>query len=42
MNFSESLKKEILNKQIKDKHCKKAFLAGLIRGTGELYEKEGE
>jgi len=42
MNFSETVKKEILGKQIKDKHCKKAFLAGLIRGTGELYEKDGE
>lgn len=42
MNFSDSIKKEIINKQIKDRHCKKAFLAGLIRGTGELYEKDGE
>ena len=42
MNFSETVKSEILNKQIKDKHCKKAFLAGIVRGTGELYEKDGE
>ena len=42
MNFFDSIKKEIINKQIKDRHCKKAFLAGLIRGTGELYEKDGE
>ena len=42
MNFSSTIKKEILSKQIKDKHCKKAFLAGLFRGTGELYEKDGE
>jgi DNA-binding protein WhiA len=42
MNFSETVKKELISKQVKDKHCKKAFLAGLIRGTGELYEKDGE
>lgn len=42
MNFSSTIKKEILSKQIKDKHCKKAFIAGLFRGTGELYEKDGE
>lgn len=42
MNFSPVIKKEILSKPIKDNHCKKAFLAGLVRGTGELYEKEGE
>ncbi len=42
MNFAPSIKKEILSKPIKDWHCKKAFLAGLIRGTGELYEKDGE
>ncbi len=42
MNFSNVIKREILSKPIKDKHCKKAFLAGLVRGTGELYEKDGE
>jgi DNA-binding protein WhiA len=42
MNFAEVIKKEIINKQIKDRHCKKAFLAGLIRGSGVLYENEGE
>lgn len=42
MNFSENVKREILSKQIKDKHCKKAFIAGLIRGSGVLYEKDGE
>ncbi len=42
MNFSESVKKEILSKPIKERHCKKAFLSGLIRGTGELYEADGE
>ncbi len=42
MNFSPSIKKEILSKPIKEWHCRKAFLAGLVRGTGELYEKDGE
>ena len=42
MNFSESIKREILSKSIKDKHCKKAFLAGLIRGNGVLFEREEE
>lgn len=41
MNFGAIIKKEILAKQIKDKCCKKAFLAGLIRGTGQLYLKNG-
>ena len=42
MNFSENVKREILSKQLKEKHCKKAFVAGLIRGSGVLYEKDGE
>ena len=42
MNFSSVIKKEILSKNIKDRHCKKAFLSGLIRGTGQLFEKDGE
>ncbi len=42
MNFGETIKKEILSKKIKDNHCKKAFLAGIIRGSGTLYEKDGE
>lgn len=42
MNFAEVIKSEILSKPIKDKHCKKAFLAGIIRGSGMLYEKDGE
>ncbi len=40
MNFSNVIKSEILNKSIKERHCKKAFLAGLIRGSGTLYENE--
>ena len=42
MNFGEEIKKEILSKNLKDKHCKKAFIAGLLRGSGTLYEKDGE
>ncbi len=42
MNFSNKIKKEILSKPIKEMHCKKAFIAGLIRGSGVLYEKDGE
>ena len=37
MNFGEIIKTEIKNKQIKDKHCKLAFLAGLVRSSGVLY-----
>lgn len=42
MSFSDKIKSEILSKPPKDKHCKKAFIAGLIRGSGVLYENDGE
>ena len=42
MNFSHKIKEEILSKPIKDDHCKLAFIAGLIRGSGVLYERDGE
>ncbi|MBQ8197522.1 MAG: DNA-binding protein WhiA [Clostridia bacterium] len=42
MNFAKIVKAEICDKPIKDNHCKKAFLAGLIRGTGKLFERDGE
>ena len=42
MNFGEIIKAEILGKRIKDRALKKAFLSGFIRGTGALYEKDGE
>ena len=42
MSFADGIKQEILSKPIKDSHCKLAFLAGLIRGTGVLYERDGE
>lgn len=41
MSFADVIKQEILSKPIKDIHCKKAFLAGIMRGTGVLYEKDG-
>ena len=40
MNFGESVKEELFFKRIKDEHCKKAFLAGLVRGNGVLFENE--
>ncbi len=42
MNFGLEIKKEIIEKGFRDKCCKKAFLSGLIRGSGMLYEEEGE
>ena len=39
MNFGEVIKEEIKNKQIKDNHCKKAFLAGLMRSSGLLFSE---
>lgn len=42
MNFTDKIKAEILSKPIKEEHCRKAFIAGLIRGSGVLYEKDGE
>lgn len=40
MNFSGVIKNEILSKPVKELHCKKAFLAGLVRGSGTLYETD--
>ena len=42
MSFADTIKQEILSKPIKDVHCKKAFLAGIMRGSGVLYEKDDE
>ena len=42
MNFTDRIKRELLSKNLKDAHCRKAFIAGLIRGSGVLYEKDGE
>lgn len=41
MNFGKVIKEEILSKPPKDKCCKKAFLSGLIRGSGVLFEDNG-
>lgn len=41
MNFLSTIKDEIFNKNIKDRCCKKAFLAGLIRGSGEIFSNDG-
>ena len=41
MNFGKIVKQEIISKPLKSACCKKAFLAGLLRGTGSLYFKDG-
>lgn len=42
MNFGKVIKEELTLKPIKEEHCKKSFLSGLIRGSGVLYEKDGK
>ena len=42
MSFIDEVRQELLGKPIKDQHCKIAFLAGLTRGAGVLFEKDGE
>lgn len=42
MNFGEVVKTEILGKYVKEPSLKKAFLAGLIRGTGVLYQTKSD
>ena len=42
MNFGKVIKNEILSKLPKSKCCKMAFLAGLVRGSGSLYIKDGD
>lgn len=37
MKFLQKVKEELLNKNLKDRCCKKAFLAGIIRGNGEIF-----
>lgn len=41
MKFSEIIKNEIVQKPHKTRELKRAFLAGIVRGTGSLYEKDG-
>ncbi len=40
MNFAENVRKEIVLKPIKEEHCKRAFLAGIIRGSGAIYSND--
>lgn len=42
MNFGETIKNEIIAKPVKDNMTKQAFLSGIIRGSGVLFEKEEE
>ena len=42
MNFGRVIKSEILEKLPRQKCCKKSFLAGLLRGSGSLYIKDGD
>lgn len=42
MSFADNVKQELLSKPIKDTHCKIAFLAGIVRGSGVLFEKDDE
>ncbi len=37
MNLGEKIKAEIIRKPIKSAHCQKAFLAGVLRGSGEIF-----
>ncbi|MCQ2400226.1 MAG: DNA-binding protein WhiA, partial [Clostridia bacterium] len=40
MNFGKVIKNEIINKEYKDKSVITAFLAGIMRGSGKLFENE--
>ncbi len=42
MSFADEIRKEIIQKPIKETHCKIAFLSGIVRGNGILYERDGE
>lgn len=42
MNFGKQVRQELLSKSIKEDHCRKAFIAGVIRGSGTLFEKDGQ
>lgn len=42
MNFGLNVKKEIIEKGFKDRCCKKAFLTGILRGSGTLYSEDNE
>ena len=40
MKFLQKVKEEILNKNLKDRCCKKAFLSGIIRGNGKIFSTD--
>lgn len=42
MNLGKLLKKEIVEKKYKEIHCQKAFLLGVIRGSGIIYQSNGD
>lgn len=42
MNFGKIVKREIVEKPPKDRCCKKAFLAGVMRGAGKLVDSDGQ
>lgn len=42
MSFVQFVKSEIVSKPIKDLHCKRAFLLGILRGAGSIYSNDGE
>ncbi len=42
MNFGDIIKNEILSKNIREVDCQKAFIAGIVRGTGSLFYKGEE
>lgn len=42
MNFGKVIKEEILSRQTKDRCCKRAFLAGIFRSSGVLFEEDGK
>lgn len=42
MNFTTTIKKEIIEKGVSSKCCKKAFLSGFIRSTGSICFNDGE
>ncbi len=42
MNLGKLLKNEIVEKKYKEIHCQKAFISGVIRGCGIIYQVDGE
>lgn len=42
MNLGKLLKKEFVEKKYKEIHCQKAFLLGVVRGCGVVYQSNGD